>query len=119
MFYFSWHLTVAKRLNEDAGEKVIQVQGKTYVFINRKETWENARTACKALSGGVDGDLASIPLYKDIDLISKKLSANTCKKMWVGLFWREVNFIYVEKKGTKIVLAYFVIIALHTTEMVV
>jgi len=80
---------LAKRLNEEAGDKYIQVQGKTYVFINRKETWENARTACRALGGGVDGDLASIPLYKDIDLISKKLSANTCKNMWVGLFWRE------------------------------
>ena len=67
----------------------------------------------------MDGDLASIPLYKDIDLISKKLSANTCKKMWVGLFWREVNFIYVGKKGTKINLAYFLFIALHTFEMIV
>ena len=119
MFYFSSHLAVAKRLNEDAGEKYIQVQGKTYVFINRKETWEEAKTACRALGGGVDGDLASIPLYKDIDLISKKLSANTCKNMWVGLFWREVNFIYVGKTGTKINLAYFLFIALHTFEMIV
>merc|ERR1712098_713193 len=71
------HGNVAKRLNEDAGEKYIQVQGKTYVFINRKETLEEAKTACRALGGGVDGDLASIPLYKDIDLISKKLLANT------------------------------------------
>merc|ERR1712168_500198 len=85
------HGNVAKRLNGDAGNNIFQVQGKTYVFINKKVTWENARAACQDLSGDimVEGDLASIPLYKDIDLIAQKLEANGCKTMWVGFKWKE------------------------------
>merc|ERR1712002_43355 len=82
---------VAKRLNDAADSKVFQVKGKTYVYIHRKETWENARTACQGLGGDfkLNGDLASILSYKEYDRILDKLPTDECDYIWIGARWKE------------------------------
>ena len=88
MINFSPHLAAARRLNDASGNKVFQVEGKTYVYINEKKTWTKARTACKALGG----DLASILSYEEYDKIKEILTnATECKYIWIGAERTGVN----------------------------
>ena len=72
---------MAKRVN-DANLGVTKIFGggcKTYVYVAEKKNFNAARQACKKLSL----DLASIPSYKEFDVIVKNLKG-ILTRAWVG-----------------------------------
>ena len=80
----------------DAKHKVFKVMGKTYVRIEQKLNWYEAREKCQQLGkeqqlGFSNGDLASMPTYEEFDKVSKaeemhmEYRADCYPKSWIGL----------------------------------
>jgi len=92
-------LTTALRQRQDlsqAGDgktKTFAVNGKTYVYVNERKTWDEARQSCK----GLGGDLASLPSIELNDAVVANLKSIEKKPryMWVGAYhyagmnWKE------------------------------
>jgi len=77
----------------DGKTKTFAVNGKTYVYVNERKTWDEARQSCK----GLGGDLASLPSIELNDAVVANLKSIEKKPryMWVGAYhyagmnWKE------------------------------
>jgi len=69
-----------KRAADVSVQKTFKVEGKFYIFINQKKSFDQARSVCNELGG----DLASILSYKEFDGIISKLELISKKLVWVG-----------------------------------